>query len=115
MVDHGQRDVGGRRRVERHRQVRGRCVALLLVVSQGGVEEVDVARRQPDRLDLAELVARQRRHDASQVRERLVERLRPRALPLVCRRTRRRRQRRRRGHVTRSGEVAGTVVVAGAL
>jgi len=66
---------------------------VLLVVAQRGVQEVDVASRQSDRLDLAELVGRQRRHDATQARERLVERLRPRTLALVRRRTRRRRRR----------------------
>jgi len=84
------------------------------VVAQRGVEEVDVARGQPDRLDLAQLVRRQRRHDATEARERLIERVRARPLALVRRRTRRRRRRRRR-HVTGSRDrvdVAEAVVVA---
>ena len=59
----------------------------LVVIAQCSVQEVDVARRQPDRLDLAQLVGGQRRHDATQARERLVERLGTGSLALVRRRT----------------------------
>ena len=83
-------------------------VVVVVAAAQRGVEEVDVARREPDRLDLAQLVGRQRRHDAAQASERLVERLRARAFPLVRRRAWRRRRRRRRRH--RRGHVTGSHV-----
>ncbi|RUS78328.1 hypothetical protein EGW08_013906, partial [Elysia chlorotica] len=66
-----------------HIATAGGQLAVGLLAAKHLVQEVDVPRRQLERLDLTQLVRGQRRDDLPQLGERVVKRLSPLPLPHV--------------------------------